>query len=155
MYSVQGAYDARGKPTGFHTSRNSKFELTKILGYTIENPNRRSWGHTFLKKPREWLGLSLYTWKFWRKQSFTPRYFRKLCYTPQKFQSNKFNIIFLITPGNSISFLIDLWISHMLFLQYSWKLHFANPPVWIFFWSSPFEHLLRLDSNWLKIWWLK
>ena len=94
MYYVQGAYDARGKPTGFHTSRNSKFELTKILGYTIENPNRRSWGHTFLKKPREWLGLSLYTWKFWRKQSFTPRYFRKLCYTPQKFQSNKFNIIF-------------------------------------------------------------
>ena len=40
-------------------ARTNDFNFTSIL-------------HTFWKKPLEFLDLSLYPWKFWRKQSVTP-----------------------------------------------------------------------------------
>ena len=60
---------------------------------------------------------------------------------------------FLITPGNSASFLIDSYNFHVL--QYSWKFHEPNP-LFGFFWnspifnSSPMQHL-RWCSLWQKI----
>ena len=38
----------------------------------------------FGKKTLKSLGLSLYTWQFWAKQSFTLGNYVKLCYTPWK-----------------------------------------------------------------------
>ena len=74
----------------------------------------------FLKKPLEFLGLSLYTWGFHTKQGFTPGNSTKLCYTPWNFQGQKPRLMeisyyfFLITPGNSTSFLIDHWKFNVL-----------------------------------------
>ena len=51
---------------------------------------------------------------------------------------------FLVTLGNSTSFLINPWKFHMLFLWYHWKFHILNPArlpsppsVSFFFWNSP------------------
>ena len=39
---------------------------------------------------------------------------------------------FLVTFGNSISFLINPWKFQILFLWYPWKFHILNPPIWLF-----------------------
>ena len=44
---------------------------------------------------------------------------------------------FLITLGNSTSFLIDPWNFYMFFPQYPWKFHVLNPPCLDFLWNSP------------------
>ena len=48
---------------------------------------------------------------------------------------------FLVTLGNSASFLINPWKLHLLFLWYPWKFHFFNPTFWNFFWYSPIQNL--------------
>ena len=63
----------------------------------------------------------------------------KLCYTPQKIYGLKprpleiphdfFLIPWLITPGNSMLFLINPWNVHLLFLQYPQKFHILNSPL--------------------------
>ena len=118
-----------------------------------ENPNR-IWGHTILKNFLEYLGLSLCPWILWKKQSFTSRDFEKLCYTPWNFQGQNF---FTITTRNSSSFWIDSWNFHMLFLQYSSKIHILTDPPALpcldFFWNSPLvaitgrENYLSFLSN--------
>ena len=39
---------------------------------------------------------------------------------------------FLVTPGNSMLFLINPWKFHLLSLQCLWKFLILNPPVWFF-----------------------
>ena len=46
----------------------------------------------FFNQALEFLGLLLYPWKFWKKQSFTPGNSGNLCYTPGKFH------IFSLSP---------------------------------------------------------
>ena len=83
------------------------------LDYSRKYPNRWDWEYTFLKKPLEFLDLSLYPWKFQRKQAFTPRNSAKLYDIPWKIQGQKSRPMeiphdfFQITAGNSIYFLID------------------------------------------------
>ena len=60
----------------------------------------------------------------------------------------KFYIIFLITPRNSMLFLMNPQKFHLLFLQYPQKFHilctpFPHTSCFHFFWSSP---LLILDT---------
>ena len=63
------------------------------------------------------LGFSHYLWKFWIKQRFTLGNSTKLCYNSWKFQGQKPRPLVIphdiFTPGNSTSFLIDLWNFHM------------------------------------------
>ena len=102
----------------------------------------------FFEKPLEFFILLLYPWKFQTKQSFTSGNSTKLCYILWKLQAQKprpktkrpgeiTHCFFLVTPGNSTSFLINPWKFHMLFRWYSWKLHILNPPCLVFFWNSP------------------
>ena len=70
----------------------------------------------FWKRPLEFLDLSLYSWKFKTKWSFTPTGISKAKnQDPWKFHT----IFFLIMPGNSTSFFIDSW---------SFRFYFFNPP---------------------------
>ena len=48
---------------------------------------------------------------------------------------------FLVTLGNSTSFLINPWKLHMLFLWYAWKFHILNPSCLDFFWNIPIQQL--------------
>ena len=56
----------------------------------------------FLRKTLEFLALLLYPWKFWTKESFSPRNSGKLYYRPWKF------LIFLDHP--------QIFYMHILFL---------------------------------------
>ena len=132
-----------------------------------ENPNR-IWGDTILKNLSECLGLSLCPWILWKKQRFTSRDFAKFCYTPWNFQGQKAKPMkiphnfFMITPRNSSSFWNNSWNFHMLFLQYSWKIHILTdppaPPCLDFFWNSPLvaitgsENYLSFLSNHKNLW---
>ena len=117
-----------------------------IVGLFQKNPNRRNWGHTFLKKNLDLLDLSLYPWKFWTKKAFfTTGNFVKLCYTPWKFQDQKIRLMKIqksFTDGSSVKLFNTLWspteiallfqlnsrISAWYFLQYPRKFHVLNPP---------------------------
>ena len=121
------------------------------MGYSRKNPNRGrggggSCGYTFLKKTLESFIFLLYPWKFHTKQSSTPGYSTKLCQIPWNFQGQKQipleipHYFFLVTLGNSTSFLINPWKFHMLFLGYHWEFHILNspPPLGLdFLWNSP------------------
>ena len=93
-----------------------------------------SCGYTFLKKTLESFIFLLYPWKFHTKQSSTPGYSTKLCQIPWNFQGQKQipleipHYFFLVTLGNSTSFLINPWKFHMLFLGYHWEFHILNSP---------------------------
>ena len=82
----------------------------------------------------EFLGFLLYPWKVEIKQGFAPRNSTKLCYTPRKLYGLKPrppeipHDFFLMTPGNSMLFLINSWKTYLLFLLYPWKFHILNPP---------------------------
>ena len=112
-----------------------------------------------MKNFSEYLGLSLCPWILSKKQIFTSRDFAKLCYTPWNFQDQNF---FMITSRNSSSFWIDFWNFHMLFLQYSWKIHIlTDPPAHPcldFFWNSPLvaitgrENYLSFLSKHKNLW---
>ena len=91
-----------------------------LLGYSRKK-FRQGWlKHTFFKNSLEFLGLSLYPWKFWRKQSFTSGNSTKLYYNPWEFQDQKARPMeiphdcFLIR-WKLHSFLLDPWNFHMLF----------------------------------------
>ena len=91
-----------------------------LLGYSRKK-FRQGWlKYTFFKKSLEFLGLSLYPWKFWRKQSFTSGNSTKLYYNPWEFQDQKARPMeiphdcFLIR-WKLHSFLLDPWNFHMLF----------------------------------------
>ena len=76
----------------------------------------------FSKKKSGCFGFVIFPWKFQRKGSFTRGNSAKLCDTPWKFQGQKprpmkIPHLFLITPGNSTSFLTDPGI-FTSFLQY-------------------------------------
>ena len=114
------------------------------LGSSREHPSSKggSRGHAFLKKKLEILGLSLYSWKFWRKKTSSPEILQN-CYKLSKFQAQQkprpleiSHDFFLITPENSTSFLIEPWNFYMLFLQYPWKFHVLNLPCLDFCWKS-------------------
>ena len=77
-------------------------------------------GPTFLN-PLDILVLYFYTWKFWIKHSIT---LGKIVLhnleisRPKTRTPGNFAWIFLNAPGDLISFLIDPWNFHKLFLQY-------------------------------------
>ena len=50
-------------------------------------------------------------------------------------------IIFLITPGNSMLFLINPWKFYLLFLQFPWKFHHVFTQ-FVFFWISSINNLV-------------
>ena len=84
-----------------------------VINYSKKkNRTDGDWGHTFLKTPLEFL-IFFYPWKFQTKQSSTPGKSTKLCYMSLKFQGQKPkplelpHYFFLVTPGNSTSFLIN------------------------------------------------
>ena len=131
---------------------NSHFVVYSTMGYSRKKTKKGDWGHTFLKKPLEFFSFLLYLWKFQTKQSSTPGNSAKLCFIPWKFQAQKPRPLeiphdfFLVTLGNSTSFLIKLWKVHMLFLWYPWKFHIFNLPCLVFFWNSP----IWLTKLWYK-----
>ena len=92
--------------------------------------------YTFLKKPLEFIYLSLYP----QKTSFHPWKFHKFLLHPleiprPKIQDQwKIHMTFLITPRKSTSFLIDSGIS-ACFFQYPLKFHVLNSPYLFFFWN--------------------
>ena len=87
------------------------------MGYSRKSQTK-DWGYTFLKNPMEFLDLSLYTWKFQRKQAGNSA---KLSENQNDCQKSRpleiLHDFFLITTGNSTSFLIDPWHFCMLLLQ--------------------------------------
>ena len=92
------------------------------MGYSRKTINRgggEAWGYSFLNSPQPSL-LSLYTWKFLRKEAFTPGNSVKLYDTLWKFHGQKnqdswkFPMIF---------FLNDPWKFHFL---YNWPLKFPH-----------------------------
>ena len=113
------------------------------MSYFRENPNIGSWGYTFLKNPWNFSFFKLYRQKFQTKPSSTPGYSKKLHYIPWKFQDQKQRPLeiphfFLVTLGNSTSFLINRLKFHMLSLWYPLQIPYPQPPppqpppVWIF-----------------------
>ena len=91
----------------------------------------------FWKRPLEFLDLSLYSWKFKTKWSFTPTGISKAKnQDPWKFHT----IFFLIMPGNSTSFFIDSWSFRFYFFNSPGNVlkPFSPPPHTVcFFWNSP------------------
>ena len=75
----------------------------------------------------KFLDLSLYLYKFWRKQAFTPGNSAKLSATSWKFQGQKprpkeiSHQFFFKISRNSPFFLIGPWDFHVPFLQYPWN----------------------------------
>ena len=118
----------------------------------------------FLEPPSpqlEFLDFLLYPWKFQTKQGFTPRNSTKLCYTPWKIQGLNLRPLenshdfFSITPGNSMSFIINTWKICLLFLQYPWKFHILNPfppPLFVFFfWNSSIQGATKVHNSLIVI----
>ena len=93
--------------------------------------------------PLEFFIFLLYPWKFQTIQSSTPGYSTKLSYISWKFQGQKQrpleipHLFFLVTLGNSTSFLIKAWKSHILFPWYPWKFDVLNLPSLISFLDEP------------------
>ena len=92
------------------------------LGYSKKKQTGKGgWGHTFLKPPKEFLGVLVYPWKFQTKQGFTSGNSTKFCYTPRKLYALK------PRPLEILRF----------FLDHSWKSQFLI--------KSP-ENLLSISS---------
>ena len=109
-----------------------------LLGYSRKKFRQGWMKHTFFKKSLGFLGLPLYRWKFWKKQSFFSGNFTKLSYNPWEFQDQKArpmessNDCFLIR-WKFHSFLLDPWNFNMLFNTPRNSIpHFLD-----FFWNSP------------------
>ena len=112
--------------------------LSWVLGYSRKNP-RKGWVdeiYTYLKKPLEFIYLSLYSYK----SSFHPWKFHKFVLHPLEIlrpnlqDQWKIRDFFLITPTKSTCFLIDSGIS-ACFFQYPLKFHVLNSPYLFFFWN--------------------
>ena len=119
--------------------------LTKrsYMDYFRKNPNRKGWGHNFWKKTPGIFRLVTLPLEVPDKMKLIPGNSTKLCYTHWNFQGQKprpmeiSHDFFWITWVNSTSFCIDATNFHILFIQYPWKFHVLNLPVWILFWNSP------------------
>ena len=101
-------------------------------------------------KTGDWEGILYWkkpSWNFWichftlrnsGEKNFHPHKFCKIVWhsfleiarsKTKAHHGNSTWFLFLNTPGNSTSFLIDPWNFQMLFLQHPWKFHVLNPPV--------------------------
>ena len=104
------------------------------------------WGYTLLKTSLEFSFFTL-PLEIPDKTKLNPWIFHKIVLDPLRFQGPKqrpleiSHYFFLVTLGNSASFLINPWKLHLLFLWYPWKFHFFNPTFWNFFWYSPIQNL--------------
>ena len=101
---------------------------------TNKQTNSGSWGHTFLKNPPGIFHFFTLPLEIPDKTEHHPWKFCKVVFHPLEIPSPKTKtpgnstwFFFLVTPGNSTSFLINLWKFHMLFLWYPWKFHIFNP----------------------------
>ena len=116
----------------------SQSQTNQAMGYSRKNVSREvKRGQTFLEKSLEFLGLSLYSGKFRRKQSFTFENFTKFTSLRnvsviQKWRPMEISILFYLTPGISTC---------SFFIPYPWKFHVLNLVTWIFFWNSPITEL--------------
>ena len=92
-----------------------------------------AWGHTFFKKNPGIFHFCTSPWRFQTKYSSTPGNSTKLHLIPWKFQAQKWipleipHYFFLVTLGNSPSFLTQSCKFHMLFLWYPSKFHILTP----------------------------
>ena len=107
------------------------------------------WGHTFFGKTSE---ISRYVTLLLAIPDKTRLHSWNFCNV--KFQNQKprpleFPIFFLITPGNSTSFLTNLWRFCILFLRYPEKFHILNSLLCLFSsWNSPLsEKVHRTNSK--------
>ena len=93
------------------------------LGSSREHPSSKggSRGHAFLRKKLEILGLSLYSWKFWRKKNFIPWNSAELLQTFE-----------IPSPAKTKATGDFTWF----FLDYPWKFHF------FFNWALEFLHAI-------------
>ena len=112
-----------------------------IMGYSRKNPNWKTHGFfRFFTLPLEIPGELL----------LHPRKSHKIVLHPLEIQSLKIKTveipddIFLITPANSTSFLIEPWNFHILLFQYPWKFYVFNPSCLDFIWNSliSFNHAI-------------
>ena len=93
---------------------------------------------TFWNKSLEFQVFLLCTWKFRTKQSFTLGNSAKLCYIVGKLREQKSRTLeiphdfFLITPGNSTSFLISPYNFYKLFLDTPGNSISSTPSVFFF-----------------------
>ena len=122
-----------------------------LLGYSRKK-FRQGWlKHTFFKKSLEFLGLSLYPWKFWRKQSFTLRNFTKSYYNPWEFEDQKPSPMeiphdcflirwkldsFYLIPGISICSSISLEILMSSFVGFLLEYPIMHVNYHILFWKT-------------------
>ena len=115
------------------------------LGYSRNNQTGTKGGGeqfedtvTFWNKSLEFQVFLLCTWKFRTKQSFTLGNSAKLCYVVGKLREQKSRTLeiphdfFLITPGNSTSFLINPYNFYKLFLDTPGNSISSTPPVFFF-----------------------
>ena len=112
--------------------------LSWVLGYSRKNP-KKGWVDdicTFLKKPLEFIYMSLYSYKTRFPPWKFPKFVLHSLEIPRpKIQDQwKIHMTFLITPRKSTSFLIDSGIS-ACFFQYPLKFHVLNSPYLFFFWN--------------------
>ena len=66
-----------------------KFRLTPVCEYLNYYYDITNDYWTIPEKKQKILGISLYLWNFWTKQSFNLANSVKLCYKPCKFQGKK------------------------------------------------------------------
>ena len=86
------------------------------------------------------------------KTKLNPLMFHKILLDPLEIPRPKaktweiLNYFFLVTLGNSTSFLIKPWKFHMLFLWYSWKFHIMGPPICTFSGIAHFINYIHTTS---------
>ena len=114
-----------------------KFKQGGLKIYFCENS--RGIAH-FFTLTVEFLDKTKFTLEIPDKAKFNPWIFHKTVlasWIPWKFQGQKQrpmeipHYFFLVTLGNSTSFLINPQKFHVVFLCYPWKFHILSPPVWI------------------------
>ena len=112
------------------------------MGYSRKNPNKRGWGHNFWKKTP---GIFRFVTTLGNpRQNEASLEIPQNCVTPIGISKVKSQ-----DPWNSTWLLLDYlskfhfflyWpkeFPHSIYLVPLGKFHVLNPPVWIFFWSSP------------------
>ena len=110
------------------------------LGYSRKK-KQEGWGHTFFwKTPGIFLSFLTLPLEISEKTKLHPWKFHKIMLdqslggfeTKNQDPMEISHYFFLVTFGNSISFLINPWKLQILFLWYPWKFHILNLP-FVFF----------------------
>ena len=112
-------------------------------GLFQKKSKRGEWGGLriyFFEKPLEFFIFFTLPLEIPDKTQLKPWIFRKIVLDLLEVRRPKtktpgleiLHYFFLITLGNSTSFLINPCKFHMLFLWHPWKFHILKPPVWIF-----------------------